>query len=282
MQCVLILLLRRSLLENTGCVMKKILGNKRYSGFVWHMIFTLPFVGLSLLILQFTQGVTWFLISSVLRIVFGVGILIVSGRLFELVPTEIISNKNLRSALTAGLGFLLFFLYFIVQVVLGFGRLTGLTVGIFLTKVLLQQLTTGFYEELNYRFLLLEGLKFTANSTRYKLIYVFASTVLFGIVHCIPSWDTYTFLTTGAIGFSFAVIYVKSGNIVLPMVLHFIYDFLIKMTAFVQWRPNPFYNVICGCSDIAYVVMFMISFVILIGVNGDGSRIGDRKWMRMR
>lgn len=244
--------------------MKKILCNKRYSGFVWHLIFALPFVGLSLLFLQFTQGVTWFLISSVLRIVFGAGILIVAGRLFELAPADIISNKNLRSALIAGAGFLLFFLYFIVQVVSGFGRLTGLTIGIFLTKVLLQQLTTGFYEELNYRFLLLEGLKYTANTTRYKLIYVFASTVLFGLVHCIPSWDTYTFLTTGAIGFAFAVIYVKSGNIVLPMVLHFVYDFLIKMAAFVQWRPNPVYYGICDCSDIAYVVMFMISLVFLI------------------
>ena len=141
--------------------MKKILCNKRYSGFVWHLIFALPFVGLSLLFLQFTQGVTWFLISSVLRI-------------------------------------------------------------------------------------------------------VFASTVLFGLVHCIPSWDTYTFLTTGAIGFAFAVIYVKSGNIVLPMVLHFVYDFLIKMAAFVQWRPNPVYYGICDCSDIAYVVMFMVSLVVLI------------------
>ena len=244
--------------------MKTILCNKRYSGFVWHLIFTLPFVGLSLLFLQFTQGVTWFLVSSVLRIVFGAAILIVAGRLFEMKPIEIISGKNLRSALLAGAGFLLFFLYFIAQVLSGFGRLTGLTVGIFLTKVLLQQLTTGFYEELNYRFLLLEGLKYTVNTTRYKLIYVFASAALFGLVHCIPSWDTYTFLTTGAIGFSFAVIYVKSGNIVLPMVLHFVYDFLIKMAAFVQWRPNPIYNSMCACSDIAYVVMFMISLVILI------------------
>ena len=244
--------------------MKKILCNKRYSGFVLHLIFALPFVGLSLLFLQFTQGVTWFLISSLLRILFGAGILIAAGRLFELAPTDIISNKNLRSALIAGAGFLLFFLYFIAQVVSGFGQLTGLTIGIFLTKVLLQQLTTGFYEELNYRFLLLEGLKYTANTTRYKLIYVFASTVLFGLVHCIPSWDTYTFLTTGAIGFAFAVIYVKSGNIVLPMVLHFVYDFLIKMVAFVQWRPNPVYYGICDCSDIAYVVMFMISLVFLV------------------
>ena len=52
-------------------VMRKILWDKRYSGFVWHLVFVLPFIGLSLLFMQLTKGVTWFLISSALRTVFG-------------------------------------------------------------------------------------------------------------------------------------------------------------------------------------------------------------------
>ncbi len=56
-------------------VMRKILWDKRYGGFVWHLIFVLPFIGLSLLFMQMTKGVTWFLISSALRTVFGFGIL---------------------------------------------------------------------------------------------------------------------------------------------------------------------------------------------------------------
>lgn len=244
--------------------MGKIFWNKRYSGLVWHLIFALAFIGLSLLFLQFTEGTVWFLISSVLRIVFGMGILFVAYRLFELSPREILANKNLKSALIAGTGFLLFFLYFLVEIASGFGKVTGLTAGIFVTRVFLQQITTGFYEELNYRFLLLEGLKHTKNTLGLKLLFVFVSTVLFGLVHCVTSWDTYRFLTTAAIGFAFAVIFVRSGNIVLPMILHFIYDFLIHITAFMEWRHNPFFDGICDYADAAYVVMFAVSLALLI------------------
>ena len=244
--------------------MGKILWNKRYSGFVWHFIFTLPFIGLSLLFLQFTSGVTWFLISSVLRIIFGTGILLISCKLFELRPSEILSFKNIKGALATGAGFLIFFLFFLIQIVSGFGEITGLTIGIFLTRVLLQQLTTGFYEEINYRFLLLNGLKHTSNTTGMKLLYVFSGSVLFGLLHCVTGWDTYRFLTTAAIGFAFAVIFVKSGNILLPMILHFVYDFLVHIIAFVQWNNNPFFDGICACSEAAYIVMFVISLIILI------------------
>lgn len=244
--------------------MRDILWNKKYSGFIWHFIFTLPFIGLSLLFIEFTSGVLWFLISSTLRIVFGLGILFISCKLFELKPDEILSFKNMKCALSAGAGFFLFFLYFLIQVISGFGGITGLTFGIFLTRVFLQQLTTGFYEEINYRFLLLEGLKHTANTVGMKLLYVLSSTVLFGLLHCVTGWDTYRFLTTAAIGFAFAVIFVKSGNIVLTMILHFVYDLLVHITTFVQWNHNSFFDGICAWSEVAYVVMFIVSLVILI------------------
>lgn len=244
--------------------MRKILWNKRYGGFIWHFIFTLPFIGLSLLFLQFTEGPVWFLISSILRILFGAGILFTACKLFETSPSEILANKNMKGAFIASAGFLLFFLFLLVQIVSGFGKITGLTLGIFLTRVLFQQLTTGFYEEINYRFLLLEGLKHTKNTISMKLVYVFISSVLFGVLHCITQWDTYTFLTTGAIGFAFAVIFVKSGNIVLPMIFHFVYDFIIHIVAFMEWRHNAFFDGICSCAEAAYAVMFVVSLIILI------------------
>ena len=98
------------------------------------------------------------------------------------------------------------------------------TFGTFLSRIILQQISTGFYEELNYRFLLLEGIKYSKNNIGTKLLFVMISSVLFGLLHCLTGWNTYTFLQTGAIGFAFAVIFVKSGNILIPMILHFIYD----------------------------------------------------------
>ena len=245
-------------------VMRKILWDKRYSGFVWHLIFVLPFIGLSLLFMQMTKGVTWFLISSALRTVFGFGILFVACRLFDLTPSEILSGRNFKGALIAGTGFFLFFLYFLAEVASGFGKVTGLTLGIFIARVFLQQITTGFFEELSYRFLLLEGLKHTRNTTGLKLVYVLVSSFLFGLVHVVTAWNIVTFLTTAAIGFAFAVIFVESGNIVLPMILHFVYDFIIHITSFMEWRHTPLFDGICENADIAYIVMFVVSLVILL------------------
>lgn len=128
----------------------KILTNKKYSGFIWHLLFAGLFIGLSLLFLEFTEGVKWYLISAALRIIFGTAILIVSSQLFDRKISEILSFKNTKGAILAGVGFLLYFVYYFITVVSGVGEITGLTAGIFLTRIILQQASTGFYEEMNY------------------------------------------------------------------------------------------------------------------------------------
>ena len=50
---------------------RKIFTNKKFSGFIWHILFAGVFIALSLLFIEYTQGVTWYLISSTLRIIFG-------------------------------------------------------------------------------------------------------------------------------------------------------------------------------------------------------------------
>ncbi|MBR1797815.1 MAG: CPBP family intramembrane metalloprotease [Clostridiales bacterium] len=244
--------------------MRKIFSNRKYRGFVWHLLFAALFIGLSLLFLEFTSGVTWFLISSLLRIIFGVVILLVSSKLYEKKPSQILSVKNTKGALLAGVGFLVFFLYYVIVVASGMGKISGLTAGILLSRIILQQATTGFYEELNYRFMILEGFKYTRNTTGIKVLYVFISTVLFGLLHCVTGWSTYTFLQTGAIGFAFAVIFVKSGNIVVPMILHFIYDVIANMTGFIVWDHNPFFDNISAIFEIMLVLMVVISAVTLV------------------
>ncbi len=244
--------------------MRKIFMDKKFSGYIWHFIFAGVFIGLSLCFIEFTQGVTWYLISSTLRIIFGTAILMVSARLFERKPSDILSFGKTKEALLAGAGFLLFFLYYLVVVVSGFGKITGLTVSVFLTKIILQQITTGFYEELNYRFLLLEGLKYTKNKIGTKLVYVTISSVLFGLLHCVTGWNTFTFFQTGAIGFAFAVIFVRSGNIVVPMILHFIYDVFAKTAVYVEWEHTPFFDNMNSIFGIMLGIMVVISTVILI------------------
>ena len=72
--------------------MNMLIKNKRYGGYIWCLIFAGLFIGLSLLFLGFTKGVTWYLISTTLRIIFGAAILLVSIKLYEKKPSEIIDT----------------------------------------------------------------------------------------------------------------------------------------------------------------------------------------------
>lgn len=244
--------------------MGQILKNKRYSGFIWHLIFTIPFIVISLLLLSVLEGPKWYLASSGLRILFGTGILIVSSKLFGREPKDILSLKNTKKAAFAGVGIILFTLYELITVITGFGRFTGLTTAVLITRVIIQQFTTGFYEEINYRFLLLEGLKHTRNDVKMKLIYVLLSSVLFGLLHCIPDWDTYTFLRTAAMGIGFAVIFVKTGNIIVPMIIHFLYDVIAHFVTFIEWNNNSIFDVLSSIFEVMLIVMVVISLERLI------------------
>lgn len=85
----------------------------------------------------------------------------------------------------------------------------------------MQQITTGFFEEMTYRGLVLEGYFLQENKTlKPGLIYAFASFLLFGLAHI--SGGLYSFVFTGILGFSFAVIYLRFHNILIPMGLHFL------------------------------------------------------------
>ena len=245
-------------------MLEKIFWNKKYSGFIWHLLLAGVFIGLSFLGRHFTEGVTWFLISSFLRLVFGIAILFTASKLYGRKPSDILSFKGSGKALVYGAGLTLFFLYVVIQVIAGFGVIVGLTTGIFISRVILQQVTTGFFEEINYRFLMLEGLKHTKNNIWLRLAYIFATSVLFGLSHCIPSWDTYKFLMTSAMGIGFAVMLVLSDNIVIPMLIHFLYDFAVHISSFIEWNLNPVFVFMGTAFEVALIIMVVISLVMLV------------------
>ena len=244
--------------------MERLFHNKKYGGILWHLVYSILFIGFSRFFLGFTEGTTWYLISTALRIVFGIVILRRCGKLFEKTPSEILSFRNTGRALAAGVGFLLFFVYYLVTFASGFGKIVRLSTGLLISRILLQQVSTGFYEELNYRLLLLEGLRYTKNTLNIKLLYVFGSSVLFGLLHCVFGWNTYTFLQTGAIGLTFAVIFVCSGNIVIPMLLHFIYDLFANTAAYIEWNHTPLFDNLNSLFSVMLAVMAVISLFILI------------------
>ena len=128
----------------------------------------------------------------------------------------------------------------------------------------MQQLTTALYEELNYRFLILEGY-FHGNKAFGAVCSMPLSVFLsLGPAHVVTGWSTSAFFLSGAIGFTFAVIYLKSGNIVIPMLLHFIYDIPTNMTSYIEWKDASLLASMNSVLEIALAIMFLVSLVVLI------------------
>lgn len=89
--------------------------------------------------------------------------------------------------------------------------------------------------------------------------------VVFGLLHVVTGWDTWTFLSTGAIGFAFAVIYLVSHNLLIPMVLHAAYDVAANLAAYGEWRASSLFVSLNGTYFYMVVgVMFLVSLFVLI------------------
>ncbi len=222
------------------------------------------FLMLSMLIVNFVSGIPWYLLSSMLRAAFGVIILMLGTRLYGKTTREILSLHNSKIAILSGLGFLVFLLCYVAAVYVGCRGISGLTAGLFFARILLQQLTTALYEELNHRFLILEGYFHGNKSVWSRLLYAFVSFLVFGAAHVVTGWSTSAFFLSGAIGFTFAVIYLKSGSIVIPMLLHFIYDIPTNMTSYIEWKDTSLLTSMNSVLEIALAIMFLVSLVILI------------------
>lgn len=244
--------------------MKKIFSDKRYIGIFLAILIGMLFVGISLGVRNYLSGTTWFIFSSVIRIIFGIVILFLIKKIFGKSAKEILGFSNIKLAILSGIGFLLYFIYYLLDIALGFKGLALISIGIFVSKILLQQFTTGFYEELHYRVLILEGYNYGKKTIGRKIFYALISFIIFGLLHVITGWDTYTFLQTGTIGFSFAVIYLNSSNIIIPMILHFVYDIFANLADYVEWNNSTLFNNVNSIFEVMIAVMFIISFTLLL------------------
>lgn len=96
--------------------------------------------------------------------------------------------------------------------------------------------------------------------------------MIFGMIHAIEYTSNIgdaidVFISTGVLGFTFAAIYLYSHNILVPILLHFVYDIFANMQSFIkEWNMDntlfwAFNNYIL---TIAFVVMFISTVVFAI------------------
>ena len=240
-----------------------LLKDKRRSGIVISFILAAIFCGIALVMCRVLNGVPWYLFSSGMRLIFGLLILYLFKKLYDKDAKEVLRFKNGKETFIAASGFLVYFAYYLTVYVTGANGITGLTAGLFISRTILQQLTTGFYEEILHRGLMCEGYRYTKGGFGQKLGYALLSSALFGAIHILSGFDLMRFLQTAAIGFAFAVIYLQTDNIIVPMILHFVYDIFANMAVFIKWRDSETFYAMDSWIDAAYAVMFVISFIML-------------------
>lgn len=246
--------------------MKKVLCNKKNVGIYWATLIMALFAISALWMLERLHNtpVLWFVCSSAQRLVFGIAILFLVSKIHGRTKKDILSFKNSKMALAGGIGYIVVTVYTMVLLALGAKAITDLTVGLFVSQILMQQITTGFFEELTCRLLLLEGYFYGPKSLKRKLLYAMLSFVFFGVAHVVTGWDLMRFLHTGICGFAFGVMYLKSRNIIIPMILHFVYDIFANMLQYIGYINSKPFFILYNLGDAMYIVMFGLSLIMLL------------------
>ncbi|MBP5625237.1 MAG: CPBP family intramembrane metalloprotease [Lachnospiraceae bacterium] len=239
---------------------------KRYAGILSTIILTAFFIGFSIIGRKCFDGAAWFTFSSVLRLIFGCISIFLLHKIYGRSLKDIFTNYSPKTVFICGLGFFIYVIYFVTAITLGYFpvEITGLTVSLLLSRILFQQLTTGFFEEALNRGLLLEGFYCSKMSKINKVAYASVSFILFGLGHVISGWNTYTFLYTGTIGFVFATIYLNTHNLILPMILHFIYDIPANIVDYMKFNDSAVFNAFYSVNEVMVGVMFVISLGMLL------------------
>lgn len=249
-------------------------------GIAYCIDFTFLFVFLTILLQPYFSGTQWCFINSIQRLLLGIFELWIFIKIYSKKKwTDVINLRSFKEGLAAGTGIVLLIVFFIIYFAVGAKTYIRTTFPMVFSSLFLLQITTGFYEELTFRAFPIEGYFFRESKTWLtRLAYASFCFVIFGLLHVIGC-DTllhavYRFMFTGMLGFTFASVYLHSHNILVPMILHFVYDIFANGINFVaEWNESPFLTIMKNY--IFYALMAITFIIALIYVIRDTSKTGS-------
>lgn len=215
----------------------------------------------------FRGTAAFFVVDSILRAGIGTIALYLFVKRFRKGKwTNVIHFRNFGAGLCAGSGILLMTLSLMFKIAAG-AKSVEITPQMLLAHVFLQQLTTGFWEEMVFRAYLMEGYysAFSPDERTWKdrLYYAFLSAFIFGVIHVIEASEPlFAWVFTGAIGFIFASAYLHSHNILACMLLHFVYDIFVNLESYVtEWDAA---NQLAKWSSLIFLPLLGVGVVIAV------------------
>lgn len=242
-------------------------------GILLCIAFYLCFLVIAFVVKPYLDGADWYFFSSLERVVFGLAELVIFIKIFHKEKwTDVINFTYFREGLRAGGGWILYTILLAIVMVVGISSLIDTTFVILFSCLICQQAATGFWEELTFRAFVLEG--YTDKEKHNwlcRLAYAGICFIIFGFIHAIECGNLRdaidVFIVTGVFGFVCAAIYLYSHNILVSMMLHFIYDIAANLQSFVDiWNEGSrLFNVLNNyVLPAGFVLMFLFSLVYVI------------------
>lgn len=187
------------------------------------------------------QGAAGSVVDSVLMAAIGTAALLLFVKRFQKGKwTHVIHFRNFGVGLRAGSGLLLLTLLLALQLATG-AKGAEITPQVLFATVFLCKFMTGFWEEMVFRAYLMEGyysaLSPEERTWKKRLYYALLSALIFGAVHMIGSGDPlFSMVFAGTLGFIFASAYLHSHNVLVCMLVHFVYDVFAHIPKYVtEW-----------------------------------------------
>lgn len=204
------------------------------------------------------RGAAAFVVDSILRIVFGTAALLLFVKRFQKGKwTNVIHFRNFKAGLSAASGIVLLMLFSILQIA-AVVRSVEISAQMVFADIFLLQITTGFWEEMVFRAYLMEGyysgLSAEERTWKQRLYYSVLSALIFGALH-IPGGSLFLLVFCMGFGFICASAYLYSHNILVCMLLHFVYDVFANLKRYaVEWDEtsllflwnNPIFLILTG------------------------------------
>lgn len=242
-------------------------------GIILCILFYVCFWAIARIAKPYFDGAAWYFFSSAQRIIFGLAELFIFMKIFHKEEwTDVINFTNFKDGIRAGSGLILYTILLTIVIAIGTGSFIDTTFVILFSCLICQQITTGLWEELTFRAFLLEGYNNKKKRNWLcRLIYAIVSFIIFGLIHAMEC-DNFgdaidKFIVTGIFGFVFASVYLYSHNILVPMLLHFIYDIAANFQQFVDvWNEeNPLFHVLNNyVLTAAFILMFIVSLLFVV------------------